>query len=145
MPAGLARHRSFIGVGAYTCYATTYSRKNIIILILARLGSAAIGTVLASPRPAHQAGFYLASPPWRRSSSPFVFLVRFLALQPTFRRDRGADPHDARHCVNGPNARRTRHLVVLSIVTLMTWVASNLCAGRIKDLMAVRDMDIAPS
>jgi branched-chain amino acid transport system permease protein len=47
--------------------------------------------------------------------------------------------------VTGPNATPlTRYLVVLSIVTLMTWVASNLLRGRIgRTWMAVRDMDIA--
>src|SRR5258706_165095 len=47
--------------------------------------------------------------------------------------------------VTGPNATPlTRYLVVLSIVALMTWVASNLLRGRIgRTWMAVRDMDIA--
>ena len=38
----------------------------------------------------------------------------------------------------------TRYLVVLSIVVLLTWVASNLVRGRFgRSWMAVRDMDIA--
>ena len=38
----------------------------------------------------------------------------------------------------------TRYLVALSIVALLTWVASNLVHGRIGRMwMAVRDMDIA--
>ena len=38
----------------------------------------------------------------------------------------------------------TRYLVVLTIVVVMTWVASNLVRGRIgRTWMAVRDMDIA--
>src|SRR5262249_7660103 len=47
--------------------------------------------------------------------------------------------------ITGPTATATtRYLVVLSIVTLMTWFASNLVRGRIGRMwMAVRDMDIA--
>jgi branched-chain amino acid transport system permease protein len=47
--------------------------------------------------------------------------------------------------VTGPNATPlTRYLVVLTIVVLMTWLASNLVRGRIGRMwMAVRDMDIA--
>ena len=38
----------------------------------------------------------------------------------------------------------TRYLIVLSIVVVMTWVASNLVHGRIGRMwMAVRDMDLA--
>ena len=37
-----------------------------------------------------------------------------------------------------------RYLVILAIVTLLTWIASNLLHGRIgRSFMAVRDMDIA--
>jgi branched-chain amino acid transport system permease protein len=47
--------------------------------------------------------------------------------------------------ITGPSATATtRYLVVLGIVTLMTWVASNLVRGRFgRSWMAVRDMDIA--
>jgi branched-chain amino acid transport system permease protein len=47
--------------------------------------------------------------------------------------------------ITGPNATaQTRYLVVLGIVVLMTWLASNLVRGRIGRMwMAVRDMDIA--
>ena len=47
--------------------------------------------------------------------------------------------------VTGPTATPvTRYLVVLSIVVVMTWLASNLVHGRIGRMwMAVRDMDIA--
>jgi branched-chain amino acid transport system permease protein len=47
--------------------------------------------------------------------------------------------------VKGPNAAPvTRYLIVLSIVVVMTWLASNLIRGRIGRMwMAVRDMDIA--
>ena len=47
--------------------------------------------------------------------------------------------------VTGPTATVvTRYLVVLTIVTVMTWLASNLIRGRIgRTWMAVRDMDIA--
>ena len=45
----------------------------------------------------------------------------------------------------GPTATsQTRYLVVLTLVILLTWVASNLVHGRIGRMwMAIRDMDIA--
>jgi branched-chain amino acid transport system permease protein len=47
--------------------------------------------------------------------------------------------------LTGPTATSlTRYLVVLSIVVVMTWVASNLVRGRIGRMwMSVRDMDLA--
>ena len=47
--------------------------------------------------------------------------------------------------ITGPTATAvTRYLIVLTIVTVMTWLASNLIRGRIgRTWMAVRDMDIA--
>src|SRR6202008_4763269 len=47
--------------------------------------------------------------------------------------------------VTGPNATpQFRYLVVLSVVVLLTWFASNLVHGRIgRSWMAVRDMDLA--
>jgi branched-chain amino acid transport system permease protein len=47
--------------------------------------------------------------------------------------------------VTGPNATpTTRYLMILIIVVLLTWVASNILHGRIgRTFMAVRDMDIA--
>ena len=47
--------------------------------------------------------------------------------------------------VTGPTATpTTRYLIVLTIVAVMTWAASNLIHGRIgRTWMAVRDMDIA--
>ena len=47
--------------------------------------------------------------------------------------------------VTGPTATPvTRYLIVLSIVVVMTWVASNLVHGRIGRMwMSVRDMDLA--
>ena len=47
--------------------------------------------------------------------------------------------------VTGPTATSlTRYLIVLTIVVVMTWIASNLVHGRIGRMwMAVRDMDIA--
>jgi len=47
--------------------------------------------------------------------------------------------------VTGPNATpQFRYLVILAIVTVLTWFASNLVHGRIGRMwMAVRDMDLA--
>ena len=47
--------------------------------------------------------------------------------------------------ITGPTATSvTRYLIVLSIVVVMTWIASNLVHGRIGRMwMSVRDMDLA--
>ena len=47
--------------------------------------------------------------------------------------------------VTGPRASaETRYLIVLTIVVIMTWIASNIVHGRIGRMwMAVRDMDLA--
>jgi branched-chain amino acid transport system permease protein len=47
--------------------------------------------------------------------------------------------------ITGPNSTPfTRYMIVLAIVIVMTWLASNLIRGRIGRMwMAVRDMDIA--
>src|SRR6266576_3480158 len=47
--------------------------------------------------------------------------------------------------ITGPRASaETRYLIVLTIVAIMTWMASNIVHGRIGRMwMAVRDMDIA--
>ena len=47
--------------------------------------------------------------------------------------------------ITGPTATSvTRYLIVLSIVIVMTWVASNLVHGRVGRMwMSVRDMDLA--
>src|SRR5712671_710109 len=154
---------AFMGVGAYTCYKlTTYlPQANIIVLILASgLGSAAVGTVFGLPS-LRIKGFYLAVATlaaqfflsWSFVRIPWLYNHNVSgAIEVPTRTMLGVsfDPVTAtlsivQVAITGPNATPlTRYLVVLSIVTLMTWVASNLLRGRIgRTWMAVRDMDIA--
>src|SRR5712675_1195843 len=140
---------AFMGVGAYTCYKlTTYlPQANIIVLILASgLGSAAVGTVFGLPS-LRIKGFYLAVATlaaqfflsWSFVRIPWLYNYNVSgAIEVPTRTMLGV-------AVTGPNATPvTRYLIVLSIVVIMTWVASNLVRGRFGRMwMAVRDMDIA--
>jgi branched-chain amino acid transport system permease protein len=108
----------FMGVGAYACYKlTTYlPGVNIVFLILASgFFSAAVGVLF---------GLYNYN-----VSAAIEVPTRTLFGVP----------------ITGPTATpAARYLVVLGIVILMTWLASNLVHGRIGRMwMAVRDMDIA--
>jgi len=139
----------FMGVGAYACYklTTAFPNVNIILLILSSgVFSAAIGAVFGLPS-LRIKGFYLAVATlaaqfflsWCFVRMPWLvnYNVSNAIEVPT--RTLFDIP------VTGPNATpATRYLVVLSIVVLMTWIASNIVRGRIGRMwMAVRDMDIA--
>ena len=139
----------FMGVGAYACYklTTAFPQVNIIILILSSgVFSAAVGAVFGLPS-LRIKGFYLAVATLAAQfflSWCFVrlpWLVNYNvsnAIEVPTRTLFGIP-------VTGPNATPgTRYLVVLSIVVLMTWIASNIVRGRVGRMwMAVRDMDIA--
>ena len=139
----------FMGVGAYACYklTTCLPGANIILLIfVSGLPAAAIGALFGLPS-LRIKGFYLIVATLAAQfflSWCFVrvpWLVNYNvsnAIEVPTRRMLGI-------AVTGPNATpTTRYLVVLSIVVVMTWVASNLVHGRIGRMwMAVRDMDIA--
>jgi branched-chain amino acid transport system permease protein len=140
---------AFMGVGAYACYKlTTYlPGVNIVILILASgLFSAAVGAVFGLPS-LRIKGFYLTV----ATLAAQFFLSWCFIRVPWLYNDNisGAIEVPTRTlfgvAVTGPNATPvTRYLVVLTIVTVMTWAASNLIRGRIGRMwMAVRDMDIA--
>ncbi len=139
----------FMGVGAYACYKLTtfFPDVNIIVLILASgLFSAAIGALFGLPS-LRIKGFYLAVATlaaqfflsWCFVRVPWLYNYNVSsAIEVPTRTAFGVH-------VTGPNATPvTRYLVVLSIVVLLTWIASNLVRGRIGRMwMAVRDMDIA--
>jgi branched-chain amino acid transport system permease protein len=139
----------FMGVGAYACYklTTAFPNVNIILLILSSgVFSAAVGAVFGLPS-LRIKGFYLAVATLAAQfflSWCFVrlpWLVNYNvsnAIEVPTRTLFGIP-------ITGPNATpATRYLVVLSIVVLMTWIASNIVRGRIGRMwMAVRDMDIA--
>src|SRR6266568_2015891 len=124
---------AFMGVGAYACYKLTTAFPNVSVLI--GLPSLRIkGFYLAVATLAAQ--FFLQ---WCFIRIPWLFNYSVSgAIEVPQRTSFGVT-------LTGPNATPlTRYFVVLSIVTLMTWLASDLVRGRIGRMwMAVRDMDIA--
>jgi branched-chain amino acid transport system permease protein len=140
---------AFMGVGAYACYKleTYLPQVNILVwMIVSGFVSALVGVAFGLPS-LRIKGFYLA----------VATLAAQFFLQWCFTRvpwlvnynDSGAieAPTETLFglAVTGPTATPvTRYLVVLTIVTIMTWIASNIVRGRIGRMwMAVRDMDIA--
>jgi branched-chain amino acid transport system permease protein len=139
----------FMGVGAYACYklATVFPQVNILVPILASgFFSAAVGALFGLPS-LRIKGFYLAVATlaaqfflsWCFVRVPWLVNYNVSGAIEVPTRTLFGIP------VTGPTATATtRYLVVLAIVVLMTWVASNLVHGRIGRMwMAVRDMDIA--
>ena len=140
---------AFMGVGAYACYKLTtfFPEVNILLLILlSGVFAAAIGVVFGLPS-LRIKGFYLAVATlaaqffldWCFNRIPW--LVNYNAS--------GAIEVPTRTllgiALTGPTATPVaRYLVVLALVALLTWIASNLVRGRIgRSWMMVRDMDIA--
>lgn len=140
---------AFMGVGAYACYKLTTIFPNVNILvwvICSGFFSAAIGALFGLPS-LRIKGFYLAVATlaaqffldWCFIRVPWLYNYNTSgAIQVPFRSLFGVP-------ITGPNATPTaRYLVVLTIVVVMTWVASNLVHGRIGRMwMAVRDQDLA--
>ena len=139
----------FMGVGAFACYKLTtfFPGVDIIVLIVCSgFVSAAAGIVFGLPS-LRIKGFYLAVATlaaqfflsWCFIRVPWLYNYNISASIEVPRRTLFGVP------VTGPNAGSiTRYLLVLSIVSVMTWLASNLIRGRIgRTWMAVRDMDIA--
>ena len=140
---------AFMGVGAFACYklTTIFPNVNIIIWILASgIFSAAIGAAFGLPS-LRIKGFYLAV---ATLAAQFFLEWTFVRVPWLFNYNAsGAIQVPQRTlfdvAITGANATPTvRYLVLLGIVVLLTWVASNILHGRIgRTLMAVRDMDIA--
>jgi branched-chain amino acid transport system permease protein len=140
---------AFMGVGAYACYklTTLFPQVNIIVLILTSgLASAVVGALFGLPS-LRIKGFYLAV---ATLAAQFFLSWCFVRLPWLVNYNiSGAIEVPTRTVfglpVTGPNAAPvTRYLVVVTIVILLTWLASNLIRGRIgRTWMAVRDMDIA--
>ena len=139
----------FMGVGAYACYklTTIFPDINIVVLIIVSgFASAAVGAVFGLPS-LRIKGFYLAVATlaaqfflsWCFVRVPWLYNYNVSGAIEVPTRTMFGVP------VTGPNATPvTRYLVVLSVVAVMTWAASNLVRGRIGRMwMAVRDMDIA--
>src|SRR6516162_4932364 len=140
---------AFMGVGAYACYklATVFPQVNILIWVVASgFFAAGVGVVFGLPS-LRIKGFYLAVATlaaqfflsWCFIRIPWLYNYNISAAIEVPTRTAFGVP------VTGPTATPvTRYLVVLSIVVMMTWFASNLVHGRIgRTWMAVRDMDIA--
>ena len=140
---------AFMGVGAYACLklTTIFPHVNIVIWILTSgLFSAAVGALFGLPS-LRIKGFYLAVATlaaqffleWCFIRVPWLFNYSVSgAIEVPLRKFAGVP-------ITGPTATSlTRYLVVLSIVVVMTWFASNLVHGRIGRMwMSVRDMDLA--
>ena len=140
---------AFMGVGAFSCYklATFFPGVNILVLIVCSgFFAAAAGIVFGLPS-LRIKGFYLAVATlaaqfflsWCFIRVPWLYNYNISASIEVPIRTLFGIP------ITGPNATvLTRYLIVLTIVSVMTWLASNLIRGRIgRTWMAVRDMDIA--
>ena len=140
---------AFMGVGAYACYKLTtyFPGVSIIVWILVSgLFSAAVGVLFGLPS-LRIKGFYLA----------VTTLAAQFFLQWCFVRVSWLYNDNASGAIEVPQRTlagvpitgsaalvEVRYLVLLSIVVLLTWLASNLLRGRTgREWMAVRDMDIA--
>jgi branched-chain amino acid transport system permease protein len=140
---------AFMGVGAYACYklTTIFPDVNIVIWVIASgFFAAAIGAVFGLPS-LRIKGFYLAV---ATLAAQFFLQWCFVRIPWLYNNNSsGAIEVPLRTLfgipVTGATATTTtRYLVVLSIVVVMTVIASNLVRGRIGRMwMAVRDMDIA--
>ena len=139
----------FMGVGAYACLKLTtyFPQVNIVVWILASgFFSAAVGFLFGLPS-LRIKGFYLAV---ATLAAQFFLEWCFIRIPWLYNNSAsGAIDVPLRTLfgipITGPTATPvTRYLVVLSIVVVMTWAASNIVHGRIGRMwMAVRDMDLA--
>jgi branched-chain amino acid transport system permease protein len=140
---------AFMGVGAYACYklTTIFPGVNIIVWIIASgFFAACVGAIFGLPS-LRIKGFYLAIATlaaqffleWCFIRIPWLYNYNVSAAIEVPQRELFGV------IVTGPRATaETRYLIVLTIVIVMTWMASNLVHGRIGRMwMAVRDMDIA--
>ncbi|MEZ5650771.1 MAG: branched-chain amino acid ABC transporter permease [Burkholderiaceae bacterium] len=140
---------AFMGVGAYACYKLTtyFPDANIVVLILVSgLFSALVGMVFGLPS-LRIKGLYLAV---TTLAAQFFLEWCFIRIEWLYNYEpSGAIIVPEREVlgtvVAGASANHvTKYLIVLAIVALMTWVASNLVHGRLgRSWMMIRDMDIA--
>jgi len=140
---------AFMGVGAYACYklTTIFPNVNILIwIVTSGLFSALVGAVFGLPS-LRIKGFYLAI---ATLAAQFFLEWCFTRIAWLYNYNTsGAIEVPQRELfglvVTGPRATADiRYLIVLTLVIVMTWLASNIVRGRIgRTWMAVRDMDIA--
>lgn len=139
----------FMGVGAYSCYklTTIFPDLNILVpIFLSGFVAAVVGVLFGIPS-LRIKGFYLAI---ATLASQFFLVWAFGRIAWLYNYNpSGAIEVATRRIfdipVTGPLATSvTRYVIVLSVVVVLTWVASNLVRGRVgRAWMAVRDMDIA--
>ncbi len=140
---------AFMGVGAYSCYklVTIFPDTNIILLILLSGGfAAAVGMIFGLPS-LRIKGFYLVV---TTLAAQFFLEWCFIRIPWLYNYNASGAIEVPRREVMGviitgaEASATTRYVVVLSIVVVMTWIASNLIHGRIgRSWMMIRDMDIA--
>jgi len=140
---------AFMGVGAYACYKLTSYFPGVDIIVLALVSgffAAAVGALFGLPS-LRIKGFYLAV---ATLAAQFFLSWCFVRVPWLYNNNTsGAIEVPTRTMFGVPITGATatsqaRYLVVLSMVALMTWFASNLVHGRIGRMwMAVRDMDLA--
>ncbi len=140
---------AFMGVGAYACYklTTIFPGLNIILcILLSGFFAAAVGAVFGIPS-LRIKGFYLAV---ATLAAQFFLQWAFVRIPWLYNYNQSGAIEVAERSmfgfiITGAKASpEVRYIVLLSIVVLLTWVASNLVHGRIgRSWMAVRDMDIA--
>jgi branched-chain amino acid transport system permease protein len=140
---------AFMGVGAYACYklATLFPGINILVhIFVSGLFAAGIGVLFGLPS-LRIKGFYLAV---ATLAAQFFLDWCFNRIAWLYNYNPSGAievPHRALFgiALTGPNAAPVaRYLALLSIVALMTWIASNLVRGRVgRSWMMIRDMDIA--
>jgi branched-chain amino acid transport system permease protein len=140
---------AFMGVGAYACYKlmTAFPEVNVIIWVLASgFFAAAIGVLFGLPS-LRIKGFYLAVATlaaqfflqWAFNRVPWLYNYNVSgAIEAPLRTLFGVP------IVGATATPQVRYLIVLTLVILLTWAASNIVHGRIGRMwMAIRDMDIA--
>ena len=140
---------AFMGVGAYACYklTTLFPGVNILVWIVASgFVSAFVGVLFGLPS-LRIKGFYLAVATlaaqfflqWCFVRIPWLYNYNASGAIEVPQRTLFGIP------VTGANATpETRYLVLLTLVVVLTWFASNIVHGRVgRAWMAVRDMDIA--
>ncbi len=140
---------AFMGVGAYSCYklTTIFPDINIIVMIICSGFFSAIAGLIFGLPSLRIKGFYLVV---TTLAAQFFLEWAFITIGWLYNHnDSGAIEVPQRETfgiiVTGASATpTTRYLIVLSIVVVMTWIASNVIHGRIgRSWMMIRDMDIA--
>lgn len=140
---------AFMGVGAYSCYklVSIFPNLNVVVAImLSGFFAAGIGIAFGLPS-LRIKGLYLAI---TTLAAQFFLEWCFIRIPWLYNyNDSGAIEVPGRTLfgltVTGPSATpMIRYLLILFVVVLMTWVASNVLRGRVgRSWMMIRDMDIA--